>query len=363
MSRLADWLGAHAPGHARAHPPGAAQRRAIAAIASCRTPARGGRIYRCGQCAKSDFAYHSCHHRSCPRCGGNRTADWTHRQCARLLPVPYFMVTFTVPAALRALFVVEPKIMINLLFQQAADSLQQIARQPRHLGAELGMIGVLHTWGRQMQYHPHLHFIVPGGGLRADRRKWRRSRRPDWLLPATALAGRFRTGMREALAQCLPAYHARVPEACWRSPWVVDIRHVGRGEAAVKYLARYVSRTAISDERIVSMDDSAVRFSYRDSATNQAKLCTLEADEFLRRYLQHVLPDGVHRVRYFGWEHPAAHRRRRRIETLLEVAIIVREPPEPLRWHLQCPHCHAFALVCVGTLAKHPRAPPSFRAA
>jgi hypothetical protein len=277
--------------------------------------------------------------------------------------VPYFLVTITVPDPPRGSSMKEPALMVDRFFKQAARSLQDLAAQPRHLGADLGMIGVLHTWGRQMQYHPHIHFIVPGGGLRADHRKWRKTRRPDYLLPAEALAARFRAAMREALEHNLPAYHAQMPEACWRSKWVVDLRCVGRGQAAIKYLARYVTRTAISQERILSMDDACVRFRYRDSATNEAKLCSLEADEFLRRYLQHVLPAGIHRVRYFGWEHPAAHRRRRQVETLLAVPILVRETPGPLRWHVRCPHCHAFALVCVGTLAKQSRAPPLIRVA
>jgi len=221
--------------------------------------------------------------------------------------------------------------MIDMLFKQAARSLHDVAAQPRHLGAEMGMIAVLHTWGRQLQHHPHVHFIVPGGGLRSDHLKWRKTRRPDYLLPAAALAARFRIAMHEALAHSLPDYHAQVPAACWQRKWIVDIRHVGHGQAAIKYLARYVTRTAISDERIVSMDASRVHFRYRDSATNQAKVCALEATEFLRRYLQHVLPAGIHRVRYFGWEHHAAHRRRRQVETLLEVPILVRQTPGPLR--------------------------------
>ncbi len=359
MSALADWLAARAASHARSHPLSVAQRRALDAIASCRTPVLGGRVYRCAQCERTDFAYHSCHHRACPRCGGGRTAAWTERQRERLLPVPYFMVTFTLPAGLRPVFAAEPKIMIDAMFAEAARALQTIADQPRHLGARLGISGVLHTWGRQLQLHPHLHCIVPGGGLRADGRKWRRTRQPDWLLPAPPVAAGFRSGMEAALRAALPAWHAQIPDSCWRQSWVVDIQHVGAGEAAIKYLARYVQRTAISDERIIELGDEQVRFGYPDSATGERKVCTLDADEFMRRYLQHVPPVGIHRVRYFGWEHPAAHRRRRRVETVLAVVITVRKSAPVVRWHLVCPHCHTESLRCVGTLPRVARSPPA----
>lgn len=357
MSALADWLVAHAASHARAHPLSVARRRALDAIRACRTPALGGRVYRCAQCERTDFAYHSCHHRACPRCGGGRTAAWTRRQRERLLPVPYFMVTFTLPEPLRAVFAAEPKLMIDAMFVESARALQTIAGQPRHLGAQLGLSGVLHTWGRQLQLHPHIHFIVPGGGLRADARKWRKTRQPDWLLPARPVAAAFRNGLEAALRAALPSWHAQVPASCWRQPWVVDIQHVGTGEAAIKYLARYVQRTAISDERIVELGDQQVRFGYRDSATGERKVCTLEADEFMRRYLQHVLPPGIHRVRYFGWEHPAAHRRRRQVESVLEVVITVRKPEPLARWHLVCPHCQIESLAFLGPLPRE-RSPP-----
>jgi hypothetical protein len=360
VSLLADWL-------AHASPPeagqSAAQRRALTAIRSCRTPALGGRVYRCAQCARADFAYHSCHHRACPRCGAERTAAWTRRQTARLLPVPYFLVTFTVPAPLRAAFAAEPKAMIDLLFTESAQALQTVAAQPRHLGAQLGLVGVLHTWGRQLQLHPHIHYIVPGGGLRADGRKWRKTRRPDWLLPAAPLAHAFRRGLEAALRAALPQWHARTPDACWREPWVVDLQAVGSGEAAVQYLARYVQRTAISAPRIIEATQDHVCFRYRDSTSGGSRRCTLEAREFLRRYLQHVLPGGIHRIRYFGWEHPAAHRRRRQVESVLAKVMVVTVADPLLSWSRHCPHCQAPALVCVGLLPRQARAPPFARTA
>lgn len=334
------------------------QRRALTAIQQCRTPALGGQLYRCHACGQPDFAYHSCHHRACPRCGGGQTAAWTQRQTERLLPVPYFLVTFTVPAPLRPLTQAQPERLHDLLFAQAAAALQAVASEPRHLGAELGFLGVLHTWTRQLAHHPHVHFIVAGGGLRPDRKKWRRCRRPDWLLPVWALSARFRQGMEAALRSAAPALHAQVPDSCWRGPWVVHSQPAGSGESVVRYLARYVFRTAISDERIVTIDEHAVCFRYADSPTGRPRRCTLPVDEFLRRYLQHVLPPGQHRVRYFGWMHPAAKRRRLIVETLLAARIVVRAPTAPPSWHLCCPHCGAFALVPVARIA---RAPPQCR--
>lgn len=358
MSALADWLVRQAPAWLDGNRPVTpAQRRALLAIERCRTPAMGGHIYRCTACAETDFAYHSCHHRSCPRCGGANTAAWTRKQTERLLPVPYFLVTCTVPECLRPLFAARPELLHDVFFNTAARALQTVAGQPRHLGAELGMIGVLHTWGRQLQLHPHLHFIIPGGGLSPDYRRWRPARKPHWLLPDDAVAAVLRAGFEEALRHAAPDLHAQVPAAAWREGWWVHCKPAGSGENVVKYLARYVSRTAISDERIVAATDESVTFRYRDSATQQSRACTLTADEFMRRYLRHVSPPGQHRVRYFGWLHPAARRRRVIVETLLAVVIVVRTKVEaPPAWHLRCRRCETFTLVWVKRL---PRGPPA----
>lgn len=360
MSALADWLGRQGEAWLDgAHPLRPAQRRALLAIQRCRTPALGGHVYRCTDCASTDFAYHSCHHRSCPRCGGAGTAAWTAKQTARLLPVPYFLVTFTVPEELRAGFAAEPAAMHDALFEESAATLQQVAAEPRLVGAELGFVGVLHTWGRQLQRHPHVHYIVPGGGLRADGKKWIATKQADWLLPVKKLAAVFARRMEETWRAGHAAAHAAVPAGVWRRPWVVHCQPAGSGEAVVKYLARYVARTAISDERIVRADDDAVVFGYTDTQTQQRRECTLTAAEFMRRYLQHVPPPGQHCVRYFGWMHPSATRRRMVVETLLEKQIVVTAAVAASpAWHLQCPHCTRFTLVRVGTLPRAARGPP-----
>ena len=354
MSVLADWL-ARQPLPETCLP---APRRALAAIRRCRTPELGGHVYRCADCAGTDFAYHSCHHRACPRCGGAGTAAWTAKQTARLLPVSYFLVTFTVPEQLRDSFRARPELLHDVLFRESAAALQVVAAMPRLLGGELGFVGVLHTWGRQLQHHPHVHYVVPGGGLRADGKKWIPARQADWLLPVEKLAAEFRRRFEAALFASAPALHAAVPAGTWRGRWVVHSQPAGSGENVVKYLARYVGRTAISDERIVSADDESVTFKYTDSATQQKKICTLSAGEFMRRYLQHVLPPGHHRVRYFGWMHPAAKTRRLKVETLLAVPIVVRTVLAASQWHLQCPHCARFTLVVVGRLPRQARGPP-----
>jgi hypothetical protein len=273
------------------------------------------------------------------------------------LPVEYFLVTFTVPEELRFAFTARPELLHDLLFATSAAALQAVAANSRHLGGELGMLGVLHTCGRQVQHHPHLHYIIPGGALRTDGKKWLPARAGNWLLPKAAVAAAFRTGLQDALAAAAPELHAQIGDAVWRSGWWVHFAHAGSGQNVVRYLARYVGRTAISDERIVHADDQTVRFCYTDSQTKERKECPLTAEEFMRRYLQHVLPRGQHRVRYFGWMHPAARARRMKVETLLSVVIVVRSKPDtPPAWHLRCPHCDQFTLVRIGSLA---RAPPA----
>jgi len=364
VALLADWLGRQAPAWLDASRPLApAARRALLAILRCRTPALGGHVYRCTDCARTDFGYHSCHHRACPRCGGAHTAAWTLKQTQRLLPVPYFLVTFTVPEQLRDSFRARPELLHEVLFRESAATLQAVATGPRWLGGELGFIGVLHTWGRQLQHHPHLHYIVPGGALRADGKKWIPSRQVDWLLPVAKLAAEFRQRFEAALYASAPALHAAVPAGTWRGRWIVHSQPAGAGDNVVKYLARYVGRTAISDERIISADDERVRFKYTDSATQQRKVCTVSATEFMRRYLQHVLPPGSHRVRYFGWMHPAAKTRWLKVQTLLAVPIVMREVVAEPKWHLRCPHCSTaecdrFTLVIVGRLPRQARGPP-----
>jgi len=224
--------------------------RALRALERCRTPALGGHYYQCTECAQPHFGFHSCNHRSCPKCGGADAQAWRERQQRDLLPVPYFLVTFTVPEELRALFQRRPELCYSLLFRESAGTLQEIAANPRHLGAQLGFIGVLHTWKRQLGYHPHVHYIVPGGGLRANEKsrvkgfahaaKWRKCRTlkdgSPYLLPVQVLSRRFRTRVAAALREAAPELHREVPRAAWTKEWVVHSKPAGRGHEAIGYL-------------------------------------------------------------------------------------------------------------------------------
>lgn len=354
MSALADWLTRQAPAWLEGErgPLAPHQRRALVAITRCRTPELGGRVYRCTDCKGTDYAYHSCNHRACPRCGGGDTAGWTHKQEQKLLPVPYFFWTFTVPDTLRAAFAAAPALLADLLFANAFHALQSVAARPKALGAQIGACAVLHTWGRQVQLHPHLHIITPGGGLSFDNTRWIEPRDPDWFLPIRAVAAAFRDGFEQGLAAQAPALHAAIPDSTWRKKWNVDIQAVGTGRTVVRYLARYVKRTAIADERIIATDDEHVRFRYIDSQTKQPRELTLDAETFMRRYLQHVPMPGQHRVRYFGWMHPAATRRRMKIEGLLRKEIIVYKEPEVPDWAKWCPHCNKFTLEFYGDIPR-----------
>ena len=327
-------------------------RRAVAALLSCRTPALGGQLYRC-DCGQQHYAYHSCNHRACPRCGHADATEWLDRQRHKLLPVPYYLVTFTVPAQLRPVIRSHQKDLYPLLLQQSAGALQDIARDHKDLGAQIGFLAVLQTWTRDLRYHPHVHCVVPGGGLSADGLRWIRPRREGYFLPQAALARRFRTRLQQTLQQRHPLLFVQIPRAAWSRHWVADVQPVGTGEPALKYLAAYVYRTAFSAERILSDDGQFVTFTYRDSHNRSLRTVRLPAEQFLHRFLQHVLPPGLQRVRHFGFLSAAAKARWQRIGTLLDWQPPPQASPTPLP-PPQCPCCKK-PMALVGQL---PRAPP-----
>ena len=311
------------------------QRRAINAILSCRTAAQGGHLYRCSPCAKLEFAYHSCHHRACPNCGAIQAADWLQQRQRRLLPVPFFLLTFTIPEELRPLFKIEPVFCFNLLFAATSRALRDVALSK--LKGEPGFLGVLHTWSRQLVFHPHVHYIVPGGFLSENRLRWIRLKDPKYLLPEKVLSRRARSLFRTGL-EARPELLAQVPAVVWRKEWIVNTQPVGTGEKALAYLANYVQRTALSSQRIVSQENERTTFRYRQSDTGAWKLLTLATPEFLRRFLQHVLPSGFHRVRYYGWWSPAAKTKWDRILALLDWKEPLPPPKRPA-WVKTCPCC------------------------
>ena len=353
MVPLADVLRRHWPAYAqrlgsRLLP---SHQRAVQAILSCRTPVLGGQLYRC-DCGRHEFAYHSCNHRACPQCGHADATDWLERQRRRLLPVPHYLVTFTVPEQLRPFFFSHQRIFYSLLLQQCAQALLDVGRDHKDLRAQLGLLAVLQTWTRDLRYHPHVHCVVPGGGLSDDGLRWVRPRYPDYFLPDNVLALRLRTRFKNTLKQEHPQLFAAIPAKVWALHWVANIQPVGSGEPALKYLAAYVYRTAFSSEKILSDDGEHVTFAYRDNS-GQRQTASLTPNAFLDRFLQHVLPRGFQRVRYFGWLSPAAKARFERIAALLDWKAPALQPAPP-RPAPQCPCCHK-PMFLIGRL---PRSPP-----
>jgi Putative transposase/Transposase zinc-binding domain len=296
-------------------------RAALAAIEACRTEALGGHIYTCAVCATTRYSYHSCKNRHCPTCQQDAAQTWLARQQDLLLPVPSFLVTFTLPPALRDLARTHQRQLYSVLFHASAAALQQLACDPRFLGGQIGMLGVLQTWTRDLRFHPHVHCLVPAIALAPDG-TLRRPRNSAFLVPVKALALLFRAKVRAALRQT--DLYAHIAPETWQQAWVVDCRAVGSGAAALKYLAPYIFRVALSNNRIISVTDDRVTFRYRDGKTKQLRTCTLPALTFMSRFLQHVLPKGFVKVRYYG----LFSRRHRQVLTALRQRLLG-APPRP----------------------------------
>lgn len=337
------------PGFLRGHPAqDRARRRAIWAITRCRTPAMGGHVHGCSQCATSQFAYHSCNHRACPQCGRDATARWVRRELGKRVGAPYFMVTFTLPEELRALFFTRAaKALYSIFFDAASEALADALAHPRWLGARRnGFTMVLHTWNQRLLFHPHIHTIVAGAGIDAAGRVVR-VKSSDFLVPQPVLRTNFRRLFRqklEALAR-LPQ-HAGLPAvdaAVWTRDWGVHLQPFGDGAHAIKYLGTYVTRTAISDARILDIGDATVTFRWTDRARGNARRTeTISGIEFVQRYLRHVLPVGLRSIRRYGYCHPAAKATRERVAFHTGCTLVV-GPPEagpPRPGHL-CPGCGA----------------------
>jgi hypothetical protein len=307
------------------------QREVFSRLLRCRTPALGGELFGCPDCGQFHYRYHSCNDRHCPLCGATDADQWLEQRRQRLLlPVPYFLVTFTVPDKLRSWIRSHPVLGYELLFDASAQALQDLAANPKRLGAQLGMLGILHTWSRTLIYHPHIHYLVPAGGLSLDQRQWIPSG-PKFLLPFKPLAQHFRTLFREQLEKRAPEALCALPTKIWRQPWVVDSQAVGSGQNALAYLARYVFKTATGNRPLQMLPSGQVLWPYRDSNTAQHQSIPLDPTELIRRYLQHVLPKGFCRVRLFGWLHPAGKVRGNRVRALLQQAPIL-TPQEQLTW-------------------------------
>jgi hypothetical protein len=299
-------------------------------LQACRTPALGGSLHYCPTCGTHHYTYHSCNDRHCPQCGHTDADQWLAEHTALLLPVGYFLVTFTVPEPLRAWMRSHPTLAYRALFAASAQALQDLARNPRRLGATLGMLGILHTWTRTLVYHPHVHYLVPAGGLSPDGRRWVSSR-GKFFLPVKPLSDRFRTRLRQALERQAPEGVKDLPARIWKQRWVTHCKAVGSGQPALRYLSRYVFQTATGNRRLTLLPNDRLRWPYRQRSPRQWVHVDLEPFEFLRRFLQHVLPSGFHRVRRFGWLHPAGRRAFNRVRALLHLAPVL-TPAEQTTW-------------------------------
>lgn len=293
------------------------QRRVLRQLADCRTAALGGHLEKCSDCDHLRIAYDSCRSRYCPKCQGSSRRKWFDAREADLLPVEYFHVVFTLPQEIATLALQNKRVLYQLLFRASAETLRQIAADPKHLGAEIGFLSVLHTWGQTLTHHPHVHCVVPGGGLSPDRSRWI-SCPKGFFLPVRVLSSVFRGKFLERLKDAHdkgelafygklqhlsdPATFRSYLAATYKTNWVVYAKPpFGGPEQVLKYLARYTHRVAISNRRILSLQDGKVSFSWKDYAKGgQRRVMTLDAVEFLRRFLLHVLPKGFVRLRHYG---------------------------------------------------------------
>jgi hypothetical protein len=277
-------------------------KKVLHAITACRTGQLGTILYACSSCGRMHAMGRSCGNRHCPTCQQDKGKAWLEKQIDRLLPCPYFLLTFTVPSALREFVRSNQRMAYAALFEASSAAIQTLATNPKYVGTKhCGFFGVLHTWGRTLEFHPHIHYVVPGGGVSDDGTRWLPSR-PDFFVPVKALSILFRAKFRDALDRA--GLLAQTDPAVWRQKWVVHSKAVGDGRASLQYLAPYVFRVAISDRRMVSFDDESVVFSYRKSGSKRWRKMRLEPHEFIRRFLQHVLPSGFQKVRHYGFLSP-----------------------------------------------------------
>jgi hypothetical protein len=337
------------------------QQAALQAIEQCRTEALGGQVYTCPACGAKRYSYHSCRNRHCPTCQQDAAQTWLSRQQELLLPVPYFLVTFTLPSELRDVAYRHQRIIYSLLFRASAAALIELARDPRFLGAQIGLVGVLQTWTRDLRYHPHVHYLVPAGGLAEDGRTWV-SAKADFLVHVKPLAALFRAKLRAALRQT--ALWSEIPATVWQQPWVVDCRSVGTARAALRYLAPYIFRVALSNNRIVRVADEQVAFRYTVSKSGRTAYCTLPVHEFLQRFLQHILPKGFVKVRYYGLFRLGNRRSLSRLRSqlqLLQHSAASAPPPATANDGstrvVSCPSCGE-PMIVERVLLPHNRGPP-----
>ena len=311
-------------------------RKAIDAIVQCRTEAAGIGVYQCEECGEIQRVNRSCGNRHCPTCQNHKSREWLERQLDRQLPGHHFMITFTVPEDLRPTIKSNQRACYSALFTSSSSSIKKLVKDDKYMGGDLpGFFGVLHTWGRTQVYHPHIHYIAPGGAISTKDGRWHPSR-IDFYLPVQALSKIFRAKFRDEMVKA--GLFDSIPSQVWEQEWNVNCKAVGESRASIKYLAPYVFKVAISNHRIVKVEDHTVTFRYRKTHSNRWRTMTLDALEFIRRFLQHVLPTGFMKVRYYGFLNPNCHIGLDSISALIELSYgftisrpeVEHEPREPV---------------------------------
>jgi len=369
MPELAEVFARYGPAYLHKYGPAmlSSHRRAMRDIVRCRTASMGGQVFRCHRCGHTHYVYHSCRNRHCPKCHHQQTEDWLEQRRQELLPIPCFHVVFTVPDELHACLRSQQTPLYAILMKAAAQATIRLAADPHYVGGLVGVMAVLHTWGRNLQYHPHVHCLVTGGGVNRATQEWRAAR-SKYLVPVKALSCLFRDTFKELAAPWLGTNH--IPEIVWKMPWVVNCQPVrGHVDHVLNYLARYVHRIAITNNRIPAIGNGQVTFQYRDTRDQQCRQMTVSAEEFIRRFLQHVLPRGFHKVRYYGLWAPGKRALLRQLQWLLTS----HDRSSPLKSGSSkrkfndtedaaaipvCPSCGQPTLVLVGTLHPYRRGPP-----
>ncbi len=317
---VADVFRRHGAAYRQAHRGhlGRVEHKVMGAIEACRTAALGGHLERCDDCGLTRQAYNSCRNRHCPKCQGLARAEWLADRQADLLPTQYFHVVFTVPAPIAEIAFQNKAMVYNILFKAASETLRTIAADPKHLGAEIGLVALLHTWGQNLHHHPHVHCVVPGGGPSPDGTRWV-SCRPGFFLPVRVISRLYRRLFLEAIQHAFDAGHlgffgdlANLAEPAAFGKRIAGMRKIdwvvyakppfGGPEQVLAYLGRYTHRVAIANSRLVSIENGQVTFRWKDYRHHdKAKVMTLAADEFIRRFLLHTLPSGFHRIRHYGF--------------------------------------------------------------
>lgn len=321
-------------------------RKVLGLIVRCKTGALGNIVYRCESCAAHHWVGRSCGNRHCPNCQKQKTQTWLAKQADKLLPVQHFVVTFTVPQELRALLRAHPEVGYAAIFEAGSETIRTLLKKPKNLGSDqLGFFGVLHTWGRDLKdYHPHVHFVVPGGGVSPDGTEWLQVNKDQLFHPQPAkmlYKKLFVAALRKA------GLYAKLPPGVLKFDWVVNIKPVGNGEAVLKYLAPYIYRVAICDNRIVSVDDAGVTYQVKPSGKRVFETRHLSGESFVRAFAQHILPPGFQKVRYYGFMSPNSKLQLANVRWLVwlwkgwtyYLATRLPKVESPQRKPLQCPAC------------------------